>query len=200
MSPSLIILCLTIPVKLMRFNYILKEICNTYLRKHWPFLSSPDCKVYGKWKSAAGLLADCHKIQRGCSEMCEIYAHHPRTEIKQEKKKRMKNDFQREKQPGAKKNPLGFKLVILFRWRSTGASLLLPAFLQIFSLLLGTSVSYDECLYVSQPSQFIAKLCIYFLLQKASIILTLQQVLALLLFSGSICKCNTTFLFLSTKE
>lgn len=106
MSPSLIILCLTIPVKLMRFNYILKEICNTYLRKHWPFLSSPDCKVYGKWKSAAGLLADCHKLQRGCSEMCEIYAHHPRTEIKQEKKKRMKNDFQREKQPGAKKNSI----------------------------------------------------------------------------------------------
>ena len=108
---------------------------NSHSRKHWPFLSSPDCKVYGKWNSPAGLHADCHKTQRGCSEMCEIYAHHPRTEIKHGKKKRMKALFQREKQPGTNKLPLGFK-----SWTSNS-----------LQMKIQERAFYNEHVYVTQP-------------------------------------------------
>lgn len=40
--------------------------------------------------------------------MCEIHVHHPWTEIQPEKR-RMKTDFQREKQPDTNKLPLGFE-------------------------------------------------------------------------------------------
>lgn len=133
--------------------------------------------------------------------MCEIYAHHPRIEIKHDlkKKKRMKTDFRREKQPGTNKLLLSFKSwtgnflqVKIYSSKPSPASL--P--LDIFTLAGHLSFIWWTSLCES-TSQLIAEWCINFLLQKARAILTLHQVLVLFVFSGSICKWNTT---LSTKE
>lgn len=131
--------------------------------------------------------------------MYEIYAHHPRTEIKQDKKKRMKTDFRREKQPGTNKLLLSFKSwtgnflqVKIYSSKPSPASLPLDIF------TLAGHLSFIQWTSLCEStSQLIAKWYINFLLQNARAILMLHQGLVLFVFSGSICKWNTT---LSTKE